>query len=63
MIQSCVLYRDEHIIALNKPPGLPVQGGSKQHRHVDGPHPLRCGSAITKTRGLCIVWIRTPPGF
>ncbi|SEL39972.1 ribosomal large subunit pseudouridine synthase C [Roseovarius azorensis] len=36
MIQSCVIYRDDHIIALNKPPGLPVQGGSKQARHVDG---------------------------
>mgnify|MGYP001082969407 CR=1 FL=1 len=35
MIQSCVIYRDDHIIALNKPPGLPVQGGSKQTRHVD----------------------------
>ncbi|KCV82757.1 ribosomal large subunit pseudouridine synthase C [Actibacterium atlanticum] len=36
LIQSCVLYRDDHIIALNKPPGLPTQGGSKQIRHVDG---------------------------
>ncbi|MGR3678952.1 MAG: pseudouridine synthase, partial [Paracoccaceae bacterium] len=36
MIQSCVIYRDDHIIALNKPPGLPVQGGSGQSRHVDG---------------------------
>ncbi len=36
MIQSCVIYRDDHVIALNKPAGLPVQGGSKQARHVDG---------------------------
>ncbi|SFH16555.1 ribosomal large subunit pseudouridine synthase C [Palleronia marisminoris] len=36
LIRSCVIYRDEHIIALNKPPGLPTQGGSKQTRHVDG---------------------------
>ncbi|MBO6866665.1 MAG: RluA family pseudouridine synthase [Thalassococcus sp.] len=36
LIQSCVLYRDDYIIALNKPPGLPTQGGSKQTRHVDG---------------------------
>lgn len=36
MIRSCVIYRDDHIIALNKPHGLPVQGGSKQTRHVDG---------------------------
>ena len=36
MIHAAVIYRDDHIIALNKPPGLPVQGGSKQTRHVDG---------------------------
>lgn len=37
MIQACVLWKDEHIIALNKPPGLPSQGGSGQgDRHVDG---------------------------
>jgi 23S rRNA pseudouridine955/2504/2580 synthase len=35
-IQSCVIYRDDHIIALNKPAGIPVQGGSKQVRHIDG---------------------------
>ncbi|WP_397544143.1 RluA family pseudouridine synthase [Roseovarius salis] len=36
MIRGTVIYRDAHVIALNKPPGLPVQGGSKQTRHVDG---------------------------
>ncbi|MCZ0961482.1 RluA family pseudouridine synthase [Paracoccus benzoatiresistens] len=37
MIQAAVLWKDEHIIALNKPPGLPSQGGSGQgDRHVDG---------------------------
>ncbi|AZV76698.1 RluA family pseudouridine synthase [Parasedimentitalea marina] len=36
MIQSCVIYRDDHVIALNKPHGLAVQGGSGQSRHVDG---------------------------
>ena len=36
MIRDAVIYRDDHIIALNKPPGLPVQGGSGQTRHVDG---------------------------
>ncbi|APE42348.1 RNA pseudouridine synthase [Sulfitobacter alexandrii] len=35
-IRACVIYRDDHVIALNKPPGLPVQGGSGQSdRHVD----------------------------
>lgn len=36
MMKSLVLYKDDHIIALKKPPGLPTQGGSKQVRHVDG---------------------------
>jgi 23S rRNA pseudouridine955/2504/2580 synthase len=36
MIRSAVIYRDDHLIALNKPPGLPTQGGSGQTRHVDG---------------------------
>lgn len=36
MIRATVLYRDDHIIALNKPPGLATQGGSGQERHVDG---------------------------
>ena len=37
MIQAAVLWKDEHVIALNKPPGLPSQGGSGQgERHVDG---------------------------
>lgn len=37
MIQAAVIWMDAHIIALNKPPGLPSQGGSGQGgRHVDG---------------------------
>ena len=37
MIQDCVIFKDEHMIVLNKPPGLPSQGGSGQgDRHVDG---------------------------
>ena len=36
MIRAAVIYRDDHLIVLDKPPGLPVQGGSKQARHVDG---------------------------
>ncbi|WP_429912475.1 RluA family pseudouridine synthase [Glycocaulis sp.] len=34
--RSMVLYEDDTLIALNKPPGLPVQGGSKVVRHLDG---------------------------
>ncbi len=36
MMQQSVLYKDDHIIVINKPAGLPTQGGSKQLRHVDG---------------------------
>jgi 23S rRNA pseudouridine955/2504/2580 synthase len=37
MIQAAVLWMDDHMIVLNKPPGLPSQGGSGQgDRHVDG---------------------------
>ena len=36
MIRACVIYRDDDLIALDKPPGLAVQGGSGQRRHVDG---------------------------
>jgi len=37
MIQNCIIFKDEHMIVLNKPPGLPSQGGSGQgDRHVDG---------------------------
>lgn len=35
-IQDLVLYRDDHVIALNKPSGLAVQGGSGTTRHIDG---------------------------
>lgn len=36
MIRDCVIYRDDDVIALNKPHGLAVQGGSGTTRHVDG---------------------------
>ncbi|MCI4666256.1 MAG: RluA family pseudouridine synthase [Neomegalonema sp.] len=35
LAQSMVIYRDDALIALNKQPGLAVQGGSGQTRHVD----------------------------
>jgi len=37
MMRDAVIWMDDHIIALNKPAGLPSQGGSGQGaRHVDG---------------------------
>jgi 23S rRNA pseudouridine955/2504/2580 synthase len=36
MLQRAILYRDEALIVLDKPPGLAVQGGSETERHLDG---------------------------
>lgn len=33
---EAILYQDDYIIALNKPAGLAVQGGSKISKHLDG---------------------------
>ncbi|MFO1157568.1 MAG: RluA family pseudouridine synthase [Reyranellaceae bacterium] len=35
-IRRLVIHRDDHVIVLNKPPGLAVQGGTGTERHVDG---------------------------
>jgi 23S rRNA pseudouridine955/2504/2580 synthase len=35
-IRDCILYRDDDVIALNKPPGLAVQGGTGTSHHLDG---------------------------
>jgi 23S rRNA pseudouridine955/2504/2580 synthase len=35
LARSLVLYEDEEVLALNKPAGLAVQGGTKTTRHVD----------------------------
>ena len=35
-IRSLVIYMDDDIIVVNKPPGLAVQGGSKTVFHLDG---------------------------
>lgn len=36
LLHSIILYQDDDIIVLNKPPGLPVQGGTGTDRHLDG---------------------------
>lgn len=35
-IQALVIYKDADILAINKPSGLAVQGGTNTSRHVDG---------------------------
>ena len=39
-LDASVLYQDENIIIINKPSGLPTQGGSKQTTHLDRLLPL-----------------------
>lgn len=34
-VRALVIHRDDHVIALNKPPGLAVQGGTGTRRHLD----------------------------
>ncbi|MDP6120445.1 MAG: RluA family pseudouridine synthase [Rhodospirillales bacterium] len=34
-LSAAVLHRDDHVIAINKPPGLAVQGGTGTRRHLD----------------------------
>ena len=34
-IQGLVIHKDKDILALNKPPGLAVQGGTRTQRHLD----------------------------
>jgi 23S rRNA pseudouridine955/2504/2580 synthase len=36
MLAGTVLHQDDDVIVLNKPPGLPVQGGTRSERHLDG---------------------------
>ena len=33
-LTNAVIYRDDHLLVINKPPGLPVQGGSKLTEHL-----------------------------
>lgn len=35
-IRDLVLYEDDEMVAINKPAGIAVQGGSGQGRHIDG---------------------------
>ncbi len=36
LLKDAVLHMDDDVIVLNKPPGLPVQGGTGLTRHLDG---------------------------
>lgn len=36
LIEGMILYEDKHVLVLNKPFGLAVQGGTGTKRHIDG---------------------------
>ncbi len=69
LMQDAVLYQDDHLIVINKPAGLPTQGGSKQARHVDGlsvalqgnlPEKPRLVHRLDKDTSGVLVLARTP---
>jgi len=35
-LRDMIVYEDDRVVVLNKPPGLAVQGGTRTPRHVDG---------------------------
>lgn len=35
-LRGLILFEDDELIVFNKPPGIPVQGGTGQTRHIDG---------------------------
>lgn len=36
LLESAILHQDHHVLVIDKPAGLAVQGGSKTVRHLDG---------------------------
>src|SRR5262245_48976667 len=36
VIEAMILYEDDHVLVLNKPYGVAVQGGTSTRRHLDG---------------------------
>jgi 23S rRNA pseudouridine955/2504/2580 synthase len=49
-LEDMVLFRDEHLIVLNKPAGLAVQGGPGITRHLDGLLDLLRGDGAHRPR-------------
>ena len=67
-LRENVLYRDDDLIAINKPAGLAVQGGTGQRRHLDGmlgalqeddPRPPRLVHRLDKDTGGVLLLART----
>ncbi|MGV3279164.1 RluA family pseudouridine synthase [Rickettsiales bacterium LUAb2] len=69
-LQKNILYQDEHILVINKPSGLPVQGGSKISLHLDKLLPfllssnssLRLVHRLDKETSGVLLLAKTPRG-
>ena len=68
-VQSWILYQDDAVIAVNKPAGLPTQGGTGQSRHMDGlldalrfgsPHRPKLVHRLDKDTSGVLLIARTP---
>ncbi len=68
-LAAMVLYQDDQVIVLNKPPGLPVQGGPGITRHLDGmldglrfgsPHRPRLVHRLDRDTSGVLVLARSP---
>lgn len=68
-LERMVLYRDDWVIVLDKPPGLPTQGGPGITRHLDGmldglrfgaPHRPRLVHRLDRDTAGVLVLARTP---
>ena len=68
-LEDMVLFRDEHLIVLNKPPGLAVQGGPGITRHLDrmldllrgdGAHRPRLVHRLDRDTSGVLLLARTP---
>lgn len=68
-LEAAVIYQDEQVIVLNKPHGLPVQGGPGITRHLDGmldalrfgsPHRPRLVHRLDRDTSGVLLIARTP---
>ncbi|MDR3536411.1 MAG: RluA family pseudouridine synthase [Acetobacteraceae bacterium] len=68
-LQKAVIYRDDQILVINKPHGLPVQGGPGITRHLDGmldalrfdaEHRPRLVHRLDRDTSGCLLLARTP---
>jgi 23S rRNA pseudouridine955/2504/2580 synthase len=68
-LERMVLFRDQHLMLLNKPPGLAVQGGPGITRHLDGmldllrfgePHRPRLVHRLDRDTSGVLLLARTP---